>query len=612
MKKIQVYVMHTPGKDDATVKSPIYQNIIGGGAFYDGTIPEGWITDNSGDNISLKNRFYCELTAQYWAWKNSTAEYVGLCHYRRFLSLSGMEFETEDPRGQVQARILDDRTAHYYHLDDTKAMERLISQYDLILPRKQNLAVMQTPIGPQKTVYKHFAGHDRMFMNKSDLDVMLDLIKKHQPAYYEGAKKYLNQNTFWGFNCFVMKKELLNEMCEFEFSILEEAEKVINTEKYNQQQSRYAGFLAEMLSCIFFDHIISTRKDLKVKEVQLIYFENTQRQHELPLFRQDAVPIVINVERVPSCLLLPALESLLENRDPASVYDIIILHWDMESSYIKYYAKYAENNENCRISFVNQSLIQKSYEETDRYAVDPRIVLPWILGNYSRIYVFNWNTEFITDIHKYIKAVDVEDCSIASNLHTLMVGRANDISPKYENHILKELSIKDKYMLLNENAYMMNLAWIRKHLQRKDIMRHFRNLKTKAIFGEELNMVYQESGKIVKAPVYYYTNDTEEARIMKQAPLSAYQEYIAAEKEPSLITYFPFAMWRLDASDFSRHYWDRIRTSDFYYLFLGRISFENGAGGGESSSRPKLSNIVGCIKDNGFAYTVKYAASFIK
>lgn len=37
-----------------------------------------------GDNISEKNPFYSEMTAQYWAWKNvHDCEYIGFCHYRR-------------------------------------------------------------------------------------------------------------------------------------------------------------------------------------------------------------------------------------------------------------------------------------------------------------------------------------------------------------------------------------------------------------------------------------------------------------------------------------------------------------------------------------------------
>ena len=46
----------------------------------------GFIPDNSGDNISDQNPWYCELTAQYWAWKNleTSVRYVGLSHYRRY------------------------------------------------------------------------------------------------------------------------------------------------------------------------------------------------------------------------------------------------------------------------------------------------------------------------------------------------------------------------------------------------------------------------------------------------------------------------------------------------------------------------------------------------
>ena len=43
--------------------------------------------DDIGANISEKNRSYCELTAQYWAWKNDNdADYYGFWHYRRYMS----------------------------------------------------------------------------------------------------------------------------------------------------------------------------------------------------------------------------------------------------------------------------------------------------------------------------------------------------------------------------------------------------------------------------------------------------------------------------------------------------------------------------------------------
>ncbi|MFT8647164.1 MAG: DUF4422 domain-containing protein, partial [Liquorilactobacillus nagelii] len=46
----------------------------------------GFVRDNTGDNIAAKNPNYCELTAQYWAWKNRTADVKGLVHYRRYFS----------------------------------------------------------------------------------------------------------------------------------------------------------------------------------------------------------------------------------------------------------------------------------------------------------------------------------------------------------------------------------------------------------------------------------------------------------------------------------------------------------------------------------------------
>ena len=48
----------------------------------------GILHDDEGDNISHKNPTYCELTAQYWAWKNDDADYYGFFHYRRYMSFS--------------------------------------------------------------------------------------------------------------------------------------------------------------------------------------------------------------------------------------------------------------------------------------------------------------------------------------------------------------------------------------------------------------------------------------------------------------------------------------------------------------------------------------------
>ena len=47
----------------------------------------GYWGDDTGDNISGLNCYYAELSGVYWVWKNYTqADYVGICHYRRYLT----------------------------------------------------------------------------------------------------------------------------------------------------------------------------------------------------------------------------------------------------------------------------------------------------------------------------------------------------------------------------------------------------------------------------------------------------------------------------------------------------------------------------------------------
>jgi hypothetical protein len=63
-----------------TYKMPtdtIYQPIFVGTLLHN-QVPEGYISDGTGQNISKLNPNFNELTAIYWAWKNDQSDVKGL------------------------------------------------------------------------------------------------------------------------------------------------------------------------------------------------------------------------------------------------------------------------------------------------------------------------------------------------------------------------------------------------------------------------------------------------------------------------------------------------------------------------------------------------------
>ena len=85
--------------------------------------------DNEGDNISIENPHFCELTGLYWAWKNmNPVEYIGLCHYRRYFNFhtNGSAF--------TDSTIV--KTADFGKLDlSVPDVDKIFKKYDIVLSR---------------------------------------------------------------------------------------------------------------------------------------------------------------------------------------------------------------------------------------------------------------------------------------------------------------------------------------------------------------------------------------------------------------------------------------------------------------------------------------------
>ncbi|MDR1497876.1 MAG: DUF4422 domain-containing protein [Puniceicoccales bacterium] len=229
------------------------------------------VRDDSGpDHISAKNASYCELTTQYWAWKNCSAEYIGFMHYRRHFIFDVSSEQKEDIYGVVYYKQMDANYSNAIGLTVPK-ISALLENYDLILPRKWNVKNANSP-----TVYDHYKSSSP-HLHIADYDAALKILAKKYPEYKNAADAYNAGSLGYFTNMFVMRRELLNEYCEWLFSILAETEKHVDLSKYNTQEKRVFGYISEWLFGIFVTHKLKTKKNLRAIELQKTFVQDTAK-----------------------------------------------------------------------------------------------------------------------------------------------------------------------------------------------------------------------------------------------------------------------------------------------------------------------------------------------
>lgn len=153
------------------------------------------------------------------------------------------------------------------------------------------------------------------------------------PEYLDEAKKYYDGHFAYFCDTFIMKKELLNKYCDWAFKILFEVEKRLDYTNLSINATRMAAYFSEDLLSIFMFYNLNN-KCITKRELQLVYFTNPGAQQPLrPIFNVEKTAIVISSsnEYVPYASVL--INSILQNSNINSKYDIVILQTDILNDY---------------------------------------------------------------------------------------------------------------------------------------------------------------------------------------------------------------------------------------------------------------------------------------
>jgi len=164
--------------------------------------------DDQGKNISLKNADYCELTVAYWAWKNQSNRYKGICHYRRMLKLT-------------------DR--------DLQAITE--NNIDIVLP---------LPF----VCYPDATGQYKRYIKESDIICLRRALHEVSPEYLEIWRNVDKGPLFYNYNMIIARESVYDDYCAWMFRVLEKAEQYCEADG-KERKDRYAGYLGELLTTLF-------------------------------------------------------------------------------------------------------------------------------------------------------------------------------------------------------------------------------------------------------------------------------------------------------------------------------------------------------------------------
>ena len=274
MKKVKILVAHH--KQGLIIETDTYLPIQVGKDCSNYNL--GIVGDNTGENISSKNPLYCEMTAIYWGWKNVQADYMGLCHYRRYFSFASKplsEVLIDRCRffiNRIMGNIRHPGNFQHYinqrkisnEAEFEKEAQTFSNQLVNILEKKDYDFIIPTPYELScRNVEQHF-----IEIGRDHIKLLKEIVKETTPSFSTYFNAALNSDKLYAANMFIARANIFNEYCSLIFPILEEHifRTISNgwcTDPLKEKcYYRISGYLAEILTSAFVYKMKAERKKI--------------------------------------------------------------------------------------------------------------------------------------------------------------------------------------------------------------------------------------------------------------------------------------------------------------------------------------------------------------
>ena len=568
MSDIKLFVTHTPNRNTMRIDNPLFCNVIAGSDFQKSPVPAGVFKDNVGENISSKNKSYCELTTQYWAWKNVKADYYGFCHYRRFFSFNPDKLK-ENEWGTVEYSALNDKVMEELHLNE-KDMRSYIENYDFLIaegiPTQKLLA---------KSVYDHYEKAPELHIE--DVKILLEIIKEKYPEISDAAEAFFKGKTFYPCNMFIMKRELFDEYSAMLFDILEEFENRVDMSLYSREGYRTTGHLGERMVGIFYEYL-KKKGGYRLGELQIALFQNADEPVEIKAKEdKNVVPVVLAANQNYVPILYTCAQSIVNHTSNERKYEIYVFHTDIEKESQKVFHEQLERD-NVRFTFIDVTRHVSGYrlEAKEHITTETfyRFLILDILKGYDKVLYLDCDMIIMRDIAE-LYDIELGNTLIGAVKDPDFMGQCNGANPATGKYCREVLKIKSPFQYFQAGVLLFNVAELKKVTTVKELLEMSDTGIYKYSDQDILNIICEDRVTYLDMAWNLLVDCNHERwhEVIKFAPYYILDEYEEARKHPYIIHYAGFLKpWMKPDEDFAEEFFKVARTNPYYEQILWNMN----------------------------------------